>query len=67
VDDILGQSQVVVKQLGTEIQGLVGISGSTILGDGKPALILEGQDLLKRTRTNSYYSPSAAGAKSASL
>jgi two-component system, chemotaxis family, sensor kinase CheA len=48
VDDIIGQSQVVVKQLGTEISGYKGISGSTILGDGKPALILEPQDLLKR-------------------
>lgn len=48
VDDIVGQSQVVLKQLGTELQGLTGISGSTILGDGRPAFILEAQDLLKR-------------------
>tara|TARA_B110001454_G_C12723270_1_gene436144 strand:- start:17774 stop:19567 length:1794 start_codon:yes stop_codon:yes gene_type:complete len=51
VDDILGQSQVVVKQLGPELQGIAGISGSTILGDGKPALIIEAPDLLKRTRS----------------
>lgn len=48
VDDILDQSQVVTKQLGTELQGIKGISASTILGDGKPALILEPQDLLQR-------------------
>ncbi len=48
VDDIIGQSQVVVKQLGSKISGYKGISGSTILGDGKPALILEPQDILKR-------------------
>lgn len=48
VDDIIGQSQVVLKQLGPELQGIMGISGSTILADGKPALILEAQDLLKR-------------------
>ena len=48
VDDILGQSQVVVKQLGKELAGFKGVSGSTILGDGKPALILEPSDLLKR-------------------
>ncbi len=53
VDDILGQSQVVVKQLGAELQGILGISGSTILSDGKPALILEASDLLKRPRSNS--------------
>lgn len=48
VDDILYQSQVVTKQLGQEIQGVKGISGTTILGDGKPALIIEPNDLIKR-------------------
>jgi two-component system chemotaxis sensor kinase CheA len=47
VDDILGRYQVVTKQLGSEVQNLKGISGSTILGDGKPALILEVDDLVK--------------------
>lgn len=51
VDDILGQYQVVVKQLGPELQGTKGISGTTILGDGKPALILDCQDLLSRKNT----------------
>jgi two-component system chemotaxis sensor kinase CheA len=45
VDDILGQQQIVIKKLGSEIQNLRGISGSAILGDGKPALILELTDL----------------------
>lgn len=49
VDDILGTSQVVVKQLGPELQGFKGVSGCTILGDGRPALILEPTDLVKRT------------------
>lgn len=48
VDDILGQTQVVVKPLGPEMKGFVGVGGSTILGDGKPALILEPLDLIKR-------------------
>lgn len=47
VDDIIGKSQVVVKQLGSELSHLKGVSGSTILGDGKPALIVEPQDLIK--------------------
>lgn len=50
VDDIVGQLQVVVKQLGTDIQHLKGFSGSTILGDGRPALILELQDLLQTNK-----------------
>jgi two-component system chemotaxis sensor kinase CheA len=48
VDDIIGQYQVVIKQLGPELQSYKGVSGSTILGDGKPALILEPIDLVKR-------------------
>lgn len=48
VDDILGQHQVVIKQLGEEHRHLRGISGSAILGDGRPALILELTDLIKR-------------------
>lgn len=48
VDDILGQYQLVVKQLGPELRHFKGVSGSTILGDGKPSLILEPSELLKR-------------------
>lgn len=48
VDDILGQSQIVIKQLGAEHQNLKGFSGSAILGDGKPALILELAELVAR-------------------
>lgn len=54
VDDILGQYQVVIKQLGPELAGMKGVSGSTILGDGKPSLILEPQELLKRKLTSGY-------------
>ncbi|MFN7262408.1 MAG: chemotaxis protein CheA [Pseudobdellovibrionaceae bacterium] len=52
VDDIIGQYQVVIKQLGPELGHLKGVSGSTILGDGKPALIVEPNDLIKKTRSN---------------
>jgi two-component system chemotaxis sensor kinase CheA len=45
VDDIIGQAQVVIKQLGLEHKHLKGFSGSAILGDGRPALILELEDL----------------------
>lgn len=49
VDDIIGQFQVVIKQLGPELAHLRGVSGSTILGDGKPALIVEPEDLVKKS------------------
>lgn len=51
VDDILGLQQIVVKRLSCGIQGMKGVGGTTILGDGKPSLILEPNDLLLRTIT----------------
>ncbi len=47
VDDILGQQQVVIKEVGHEIQNLKWMSGSAILGDGKPAIIIEMNELVK--------------------
>lgn len=41
VDDIIGQFQIVVKKLGPELARWKVFSGSAILGDGRPALILE--------------------------
>lgn len=46
VDDIIGQQQVVIKKLSPEMGAMVGYSGSSILGDGRPALILEVSDLI---------------------
>lgn len=51
VDDIIAQQPVVVKRLSNDMEGMIGISGTTILGDGKPCLILEAQDLLLREIT----------------
>ncbi len=42
----MGQHQVVIKKLGTEMQRTHGFGGSAILGDGRPALILELQELV---------------------
>lgn len=46
VDDIMGQQQIVIKQLGGEIRGLKGVTGGAILGDGKAALILDLNELV---------------------
>ncbi|MEQ1876856.1 MAG: chemotaxis protein CheW, partial [Bdellovibrionia bacterium] len=46
VDDILNQQQVVIKKLGSEFAGRAGITGSAILGDGKPSLILDLAELV---------------------
>lgn len=41
VDDLLGQMQVVMKNLEANYQRVEGISGATILGDGQVAFILD--------------------------
>lgn len=46
VDDILHQQQVVIKNLGPEIKDQRGFIGSSILGDGKPAFILDLEELV---------------------
>lgn len=51
VDDILGLQQIVVKRLSAGIRDMRGVGGTTILGDGKPSLILEPNDLLLRKVT----------------
>lgn len=40
VDDVISQQQVVVKSLGSELSDGTGFRGSSILGDGRPAMIL---------------------------
>ena len=45
VDDLLGQQQVVVKNLETNYRRVPGISGATILGDGRVALIVDASSL----------------------
>jgi two-component system chemotaxis sensor kinase CheA len=52
VEDIIGQQQIVVKQIGTELSGLKGYIGSAVLGDGKPALIVDLTELVERDRGN---------------
>ncbi|HSW60185.1 MAG TPA: chemotaxis protein CheA [bacterium] len=41
VDDIIGQQQVVIKSLEKNHRQIPGISGATVLGDGKISLILD--------------------------
>lgn len=50
VDELLGQQQVVVKNLETNYRKVQNVSGATILGDGKVALILDTGALVRRSR-----------------
>ncbi len=48
VDYLIGQEEVVIKPLGALLQGLDGMAGATITGDGKIALILDIPGLMKK-------------------
>ena len=48
VDELLGQQQVVIKSLETHYKRVEGISGATILGDGRVALILDVPGLMRQ-------------------
>jgi two-component system chemotaxis sensor kinase CheA len=50
VDELVGQQQVVVKNLESNYRKVAGISGATILGDGGVALILDVTALVRSSR-----------------
>ncbi|MBI5792802.1 MAG: chemotaxis protein CheA [Rhodocyclales bacterium] len=52
VDQLLGEFQTVIKPLGTLFKHMRGIGGSTILGSGEVALILDVQALVSRSARN---------------
>ncbi len=41
VDDVLGKQEVVIKSLGEAFEGVKGVAGGAIMGDGKVGLILD--------------------------
>ena len=50
VDDLLGQQQVVVKNLEANYRKVPDVSGATIMGDGRVALILDVGSMVRRSR-----------------
>ncbi|MEW6765123.1 MAG: chemotaxis protein CheA [Pseudomonadota bacterium] len=48
VDELMGEFQTVIKPLGRLFEGLRGLSGSTILGSGEVAMILDIPNLIQR-------------------
>ncbi|MBI5140900.1 MAG: chemotaxis protein CheA [Nitrospirae bacterium] len=48
VDELLGEQQVVIKNLGTAMPKLDDIAGGTILGDGTVALVLDVPGIIER-------------------
>ncbi|MDH5324810.1 MAG: chemotaxis protein CheA [Gammaproteobacteria bacterium] len=62
VDDLLAQQQVVIKSLETNFKRVEGLSGATILGDGKVALIVDVAGIIRLSNSaHPEYSYRCAG------
>ncbi len=47
VDELVGQQQVVIKSLESNYRRIRGVSGATILGDGRVALIIDAGEIVR--------------------
>lgn len=57
VDSLLGQQQVVIKRIDDQSETIPGISGATILGDGKISLILDVSGIYKMLNHHIHSKP----------
>jgi chemosensory pili system protein ChpA (sensor histidine kinase/response regulator) len=65
VDELLGNQEIVVKAIGPQLARVPGISGATVLADGRIALIVNPVQLVQRARgapLREMAPPAAAGA-----
>ncbi len=61
VDELLGQQQVVIKNLRANFRRVEGAMGATILGDGQVTLILDVAGLVELSRRKEQMVPGVAG------
>ncbi len=59
VDELLGQHQVVIKSLETNYRKVSGVSGATIMGDGRVAMILDVPGLIRLASESHALRPAA--------
>ena len=57
VDEILGNREVVVKNIGPQLARLIGIAGATVLGSGEIVMILNPVPLAQRVAHESVRAP----------
>jgi len=50
-DELEGSKEIVVKTLGPQVTSIVGVSGATILGDGRIVVILDAGSLVRSMRS----------------
>ncbi len=51
VDSLVGQEEIVIKSLGEYLQGIEGVAGATIRGDGGVTLIVDVADLIHMSKS----------------
>ncbi|MHB8157560.1 MAG: chemotaxis protein CheA, partial [Desulfocucumaceae bacterium] len=49
VEKLVGEQEIVIKSLGAYLGQMTGLSGATILGDGRVALIIDAKGIIKDT------------------
>jgi two-component system chemotaxis sensor kinase CheA len=47
IDELVGEQEVVIKDLGKQLVRVVGVSGATVMGSGEVVLVLNAGDLMK--------------------
>ena len=60
VDELLGNEEIVVKNVGPQLARIVGVEGATVLGDGEVVLILNPVALSTRARVTEFVAPAPA-------
>jgi two-component system chemotaxis sensor kinase CheA len=49
IDELAGEQEVVIKELGKQLTRVAGIAGATVMGSGEVVLVLNAADLMKLT------------------
>ncbi len=57
VDELLGNQEIVVKNIGPQLARVIGVDGATVLGDGQVVLILNPVALSSRAPVAEFASP----------
>ena len=57
VDAVVGNQEIVVKNIGPQLARVIGVAGATVLGNGQVVLILNPVALASRVRTQAAVSP----------
>ena len=53
VDEVLGNQEIIVKPVGPQLHNVPGVSGATVLGDGRVVIVLELAALVRRITSQS--------------